>query len=31
MANPTKDNRKSVVDFGVGWGDARQIIFGNPS
>ena len=29
--NPLKDLYTAYADFGVGWGDARQIIFGNPS
>ena len=28
--NPLKDLYTAYADFGVGWGDARQIIFGNP-
>ena len=28
--NPLKDLYTGYVDFGVGWGDARQIIFGDP-
>ena len=31
LDNPLKDMYTAYVDFGVGWGDARQIIFGNPS
>jgi len=30
LDDPLKDLYTSYVDFGVGWGDARQIIFGNP-
>ena len=29
--NPLKDLYTAYADFGVGWGDARQIIFGDPS
>ena len=29
--NPLKDLYTAYADFGVGWGDARQIIFGNPA
>ncbi len=29
--NPLKDLYTAYADFGVGWGDARMIIFGNPS
>ena len=28
--NPLKDLYTAYADFGVGWGDARQIIFGDP-
>jgi len=28
--NPLKDLYTAYTDFGVGWGDARQIIFGDP-
>lgn len=28
--NPLKDQYTVYADFGVGWGDARQIIFSNP-
>ena len=31
LDNPLVDMYVGYVDFGVGWGDARQIIFGNPS
>ncbi len=31
LDNPLKDLYTGYVDFGVGWGDARQIIFSNPS
>lgn len=31
LDNPLKDLYTAYTDFGVGWGDARQIIFGNPS
>ena len=30
LDNPLKDMYTAYVDFGVGWGDARQIIFGDP-
>ena len=29
--NPLKDLYTAYADFGVGWGDARMIIFGNPN
>ena len=29
--NPLKDLYTAYADFGVGWGDARQIIFGDPT
>lgn len=29
--NPLVDLYTAYVDFGTGWGDARQIIFGNPA
>jgi len=29
--NPLKDLYTAYADFGVGWGDARQIIFNNPA
>ena len=29
--NPLKDLYTAYADFGTGWGDARQIIFGNPA
>ena len=29
--NPLKDLYTAYADFGVGWGDARQIIFGDPN
>lgn len=29
--NPLKDLYTAYADFGVGWGDARMIIFGDPS
>lgn len=29
--NPLKDLYTAYADFGVGWGDARMIIFGNPA
>ena len=28
--NPLKDLYTAYADFGVGWGDARMIVFGNP-
>jgi len=31
LDNPLKDAYTAYADFGVGWGDARQIIFSNPS
>ena len=31
LDNPLKDLYTAYTDFGVGWGDARQIIFGNPA
>ena len=31
LDNPLKDLYTGYVDFGCGWGDARQIIFSNPS
>ena len=31
LDNPLKDLYTGYVDFGVGWGDARQIIFSNPA
>lgn len=31
LDNPLKDLYTAYADFGVGWGDARQIIFGDPS
>lgn len=31
LDNPLKDMYTVYSDFGVGWGDARQIIFGDPS
>ena len=31
LDNPLKDLYTAYADFAVGWGDARQIIFGNPS
>ena len=30
LDNPLKDLYTAYADFGVGWGDARQIIFGDP-
>ena len=30
VSNPAKDLYTAYVDFGCGWGDARQIIFSNP-
>lgn len=30
LDNPWKDAYSAYADFGVGWGDARQIIFANP-
>ena len=30
LDNPLKDLYTSYADFGVGWGDARMIIFGDP-
>ena len=30
LDNPLKDLFTAYADFGVGWGDARQIIFGDP-
>ena len=30
LDNPLVDMYTAYVDFGVGWGDARQIIFGDP-
>lgn len=30
LDNPLKDMYTAYADFGVGWGDARQIIFGDP-
>jgi len=30
LDNPLKDMYTAYVDFGTGWGDARQIIFGDP-
>lgn len=30
LDNPLKDLYTTYADFGVGWGDARMIIFGNP-
>ena len=29
--NPLKDLYTAYADFGVGWGDARMIVFGNPA
>ena len=29
--NPLKDLYTTYADFGTGWGDARMIVFGNPS
>lgn len=29
--DPLKENFTGYVDFGLGWGDARQIIFSNPA
>ncbi len=29
--NPLKDLYTAYADFGVGWGDARMILFGNPA
>lgn len=31
LDNPLKDLYTGYVDFGCGWGDARQIIFSNPA
>jgi len=31
LDNPWKDAYSAYADFGCGWGDARQIIFSNPS
>ncbi|MBE6070210.1 MAG: hypothetical protein E7211_21340 [Clostridium lundense] len=31
LDNPLKDLYTGYVDFGIGWGDARPIIFSNPS
>lgn len=31
LDNPYKDAYSGYVDFGCGWGDARQIIFSNPA
>ena len=31
LDNPLKDAYTAYADFGCGWGDARQIIFSNPS
>lgn len=31
LDNPLKDQFTAYVDFGVGWGEARQIIFSNPA
>ena len=31
LDNPLKDLYTGYVDFGCGWGDARQIIFSNPN
>ena len=31
LDNPYKDAYSAYVDFGCGWGDARQIIFSNPA
>ena len=31
LDNPLKDLYTGYVDFGIGWGDARQIIFSNPA
>lgn len=31
LDNPLKDPYTGYVDFGCGWGDARQIIFSNPA
>ena len=31
LDNPLIDLYTAYVDFGVGWGDARQIIFSNPA
>ena len=31
LDNPLIDKYTGYVDFGVGWGDARQIIFSNPT
>jgi hypothetical protein len=31
LDNPLKDAYTAYVDFGCGWGDARQIIFSNPA
>ncbi len=31
LDNPWKDAYSAYVDFGCGWGDARQIIFSNPA
>ena len=31
LDNPLIDSFTAYVDFGTGWGDARQIIFSNPS
>ena len=31
LDNPLIDMYTAYVDFACGWGDARQIIFGNPS
>ena len=31
LDNPLKDAYTGYVDFGVGWGDARQIIFSDPT
>ena len=31
LDNPLIDQYTAYVDFGIGWGDARQIIFSNPA
>ena len=31
LDNPFKDAYSAYADFGMGWGDARQIIFSNPA